>query len=314
MAIYDVAGNVLDTAGVSRFPVEGHTSLDIQIAINAAYNAGGGVVELEAETTYSVTDQIVLYSDFVSLVGNGAKLDASSNSGASAIKIIGGNKLETESEQIRQQYLHFMEGVYLIGPNRTADYTGGRTGTGIICAGTSLTSISQGFLIKNCAIGGFHIGVDFQAQAWCNTLFNCDISVCDIGVRCASGYQNYGEKLTIISGCIHACSLALSINHNNATFQCIGTAFDYNFAIADCTIGHIYFANCHLESTKNKDYWLKVTGGVVLVRDSVFYGSQGSYGLVSMTGGKLYLKDNTKETWSMAANSISGGTFDESWI
>jgi hypothetical protein len=308
MALYDVNGDVI------TFAVQGNTGSDIQSAINYAYQSGGGVVELDGKETYAITDQLVLYSDCVTLKGNGAKLDASANSAESVIKIIGGTTIQNESEQIRQQYLHYMEGVYLIGSNRTADYEGGRTGTGIVCAGPSTSQISNGYLIKNCAIAGFHVGIDFQSQSWCNTLFKCDISVCDIGVRVASGYSNYGEKLTILDGCLHTNTLALSINHNNATFQCIGVAFDYNHGIVDCDSGHIYFANCHLESTKNKNYWIDVTNGIVLIRDSVFYGSQNNYGLVKMTGGKVCLRDNTKETWAMGANSISGGTFEEAWI
>lgn len=310
MAVYDVNGDMIS------FAVNGNTGSDIQSAIDYVYQSGGGIVELDGKKTYTITDQIVLYSDFVTLRGNGAKLDASANTGASAIKVIGGTTLPNESEQIRQQYLHYLEGVYLIGANRTNDYADGRTGTGILCTGPNTSSISNGFLIKNCAIAGFGIGVDFQSQAWSNTLFKCDISVCDIGVRVASGYSNYGEKLTILDCALHTNSTALSIAHNYGTFQCIGSSFDYNWAIAQVSNnGHVYFSNCHLESTKNKDQWLKVTGsGKILVRDSVFYGQQTTYGLVYMTGGSVILRDNMKETWSMAQNSITGGTFDESWI
>lgn len=311
--VFDVTGESIASVP-SLFPVDGNTGADIQAAINSAYNAGGGVVVLDANKTYTVSSQIVLYSDFVTLIGNGAKLDASANSGASAIWIKGGTKLAEEHEQIRQQYTHYMDGVYFIGPNRTMNYEGGRSGTCILCEGSSYTSISNGFLIKNCSIAGFQVGIEFHAHSWCNTLLNCDISVCDVAVKMPRGYSDYGEKITFLSGCLHTNSLAASNDNIYGTFQFIGTAFDYNFAAIECKNGQIYLANCHVENNKDKDYFFKVSGGVMLVRDSTFYAEQSTYGLASVSGGKLYLKENTKQKWSMAANSITGGTFDESWI
>ena len=286
------------------------TSNGIQTAIDECVNRGGGVVQLVPNATYICTNTINVYSDMVDIIGNGAKLDFSENQDDIGIHIRASGKVTDLHEIFRQQATHKITGVYIIGSNRQNNYEDGRIGTAVLLQSDDSARPSMNYAIERCAISGFQKGVDIQSQAWTNTFYACDISACDIGINQSGGYANYGERNTLISCNIHTCSLAVLCSHPNGTIECVATSFDYNFKTFKITDrGHIIATNCHIENTKDKDYFFEINNGNLIVKNSVFYCNQVTYGLIKVSNyGRVILKDNIQESWSMADDNVVGDT------
>ena len=293
--------NVLDNVNANFNYVVNLTGTGIQTAIDECVARGGGVVQLAPNASYKCTNTIHVYSDLVDIIGNGAKLDFSENQDAVGVHVRASGTIADLHENFRQQAMHKISGVYFIGSNRTNNFEGGRTGTAVLFQSDVSERPSMNFALEHCAIAGFQIGVDIQSQAWTNTLYCCDISACDIGVNHSYGHTNCGERNTLISCNIHTCSLAVSCSHWAGTIECIASSFDYNFKTFKLTDrGHIIATNCHIENTKDKDYFFDINNGDLIVKNSVFYCTQTTYGLIKVANyGRVVLKDNIQESWTM---------------
>ena len=274
----------------------------IQDAINQCKSSGGGVIELLPEGVYICDSPLTIYTDRVDIIGNGAKLDFSGIlSDIVCVTLQSSGDISDYSEMIREEYLHYIRGVYFVGSNRTANYEGGRIGTALMFTGTE-TKISTGYTVDNCVIAGFKTGVDLFTNSWCVKFSNCDISVCDTGIQMISGGQNYGEKFTFTSCTIHSCSVGAVCNHNAGTLQFLGCAMDYNFcAFKTDNQAHIIFTGGHIENNKDKNYFCICSNfGIVLIANSVLHGSQTQYGFASVSeAGKVIMSNCMKESWTM---------------
>ena len=274
----------------------------IQDAINQCKSSGGGVIELLPGGVYICDSPLTIYTDRVDIIGNGAKLDFSGiSSDIVCVTLQSSGDISDYSEMIREEYLHYIRGVYFVGPNRTANYEGGRIGTALMFTGTE-TKISTGYTVDNCVIAGFKTGVDLFTNSWCVKFSNCDISVCDTGIQMISGGQNYGEKFTFTSCTIHSCSVGAVCNHNAGTLQFLGCAMDYNFcAFKTDNQAHIIFTGGHIENNKDKNYFCICSNfGIVLIANSVLHGSQTQYGFASVSeAGKVIMSNCMKEQWTM---------------
>ena len=274
----------------------------IQDAINQCKSSGGGVIELLPGGVYICDSPLTIYTDRVDIIGNGAKLDFSGiSSDIVCVTLQSSGDISDYSEMIREEYLHYIRGVYFVGPNRTANYEGGRIGTALVFTGTE-TKISTAYTVDNCVIAGFKTGVDLFTNSWCAKFSNCDISVCDTGIQMISGGQNYGEKFTFISCTIHTCSVGAVCNHNAGTLQFLGCSMDYNFcAFKTDNQAHIIFTGGHIENNKDKNYFCICSNfGIVLIANSVLHGSQTQYGFASVSeAGKVIMSNCMKELWTM---------------
>ena len=274
----------------------------IQDAINQCKSSGGGVIELLPGGVYICDSPLTIYTDRVDIIGNGAKLDFSGiSSDIVCVTLQSSGDISDYSEMIREEYLHYVRGVYFVGPNRTANYEGGRIGTALMFTGTE-TKISTGYTVDNCVIAGFKTGVDLFTNSWCVKFSNCDISVCYTGIQMISGGQNYGEKFTFTSCTIHSCSVGAVCNHNAGTLQFLGCAMDYNFcAFKTDNQAHIIFTGGHIENNKDKNYFCICSNfGIVLIANSVLHGSQTQYGFASVSeAGKVIMSNCMKESWTM---------------
>lgn len=291
----------VDTS-INKIVVKELTGDAIQSAINQCRSSGGGVIELLPGNTYKCDSPLTIYTDRVDIIGNGAKLDFSGiSSDIVCVTLQSSGDISDYSEMIREEYLHYIQGVYFIGPNRTANYEGGRIGTALMFTGTE-TKISTGYTVDNCVIAGFKTGVDLFTNSWCVKFSNCDISVCDTGIQMISGGQNYGEKFTFTSCTIHACSVGAVCNHYAGTLQFLGCAMDYNFcAFKTDNQAHIIFTGGHIENNKDKNYFCICSNfGIVLIANSVLHGSQTQYGFASVSeAGKVIMSNCMKESWTM---------------
>ena len=298
----DTGGQNGENAENTHIIVSEMTGDAIQDAINQCKSSGGGVIELLPEGVYICDSPLTIYTDRVDIIGNGAKLDFSGIlSDIVCVTLQSSGDISDYSEMIREEYLHYIRGVYFVGPNRTANYEGGRIGTALMFTGTE-TKISTGYTVDNCVIAGFKTGVDLFTNSWCVKFSNCDISVCDTGIQMISGGQNYGEKFTFTSCTIHSCSVGAVCNHNAGTLQFLGCAMDYNFcAFKTDNQAHIIFTGGHIENNKDKNYFCICSNfGIVLIANSVLHGSQTQYGFASVSGaGKVIMSNCMKESWTM---------------
>ena len=298
----DTGGQNGENAENTHIIVSEMTGDAIQDAINQCKSSGGGVIELLPEGVYICDSPLTIYTDRVDIIGNGAKLDFSGIlSDIVCVTLQSSGDISDYSEMIREEYLHYIRGVYFVGPNRTANYEGGRIGTALMFTGTE-TKISTGYTVDNCVIAGFKTGVDLFTNSWCVKFSNCDISVCDTGIQMISGGQNYGEKFTFTSCTIHSCSVGAVCNHNAGTLQFLGCAMDYNFcAFKTDNQAHIIFTGGHIENNKDKNYFCICSNfGIVLIANSVLHGSQTQYGFASVSGaGKVIMSKCMKESWTM---------------
>ena len=298
----DTGGQNGENAENTHIIVSEMTGDAIQDAINQCKSSGGGVIELLPGGVYICDSPLTIYTDRVDIIGNGAKLDFSGiSSDIVCVTLQSSGDISDYSEMIREEYLHYIRGVYFVGPNRTANYEGGRIGTALVFTGTE-TKISTGYTVDNCVIAGFKTGVDLFTNSWCVKFSNCDISVCDTGIQMISGGQNYGEKFTFTSCTIHACSVGAVCNHNAGTLQFLGCAMDYNFcAFKTDNQAHIIFTGGHIENNKDKNYFCICSNfGIVLITNSVLHGSQTQYGFASVSeAGKVIMSNCMKELWTM---------------
>lgn len=298
----DTGGQNGENAENTHIIVSEMTGDAIQDAINQCKSSGGGVIELLPGGVYICDSPLTIYTDRVDIIGNGAKLDFSGiSSDIVCVTLQSSGDIFDYSEMIREEYLHYIRGVYFVGPNRTANYEGGRIGTALMFTGTE-TKISTGYTVDNCVIAGFKTGVDLFTNSWCVKFSNCDISVCDTGIQMISGGQNYGEKFTFTSCTIHACSVGAVCNHNAGTLQFLGCAMDYNFcAFKTDNQAHIIFTGGHIENNKDKNYFCICSNfGIVLITNSVLHGSQTQYGFASVSeAGKVIMSNCMKESWTM---------------
>lgn len=300
--IDDTGGQNGENAENTHIIVSEMTGDAIQDAINQCKSSGGGVIELLPGGVYICDSPLTIYTDRVDIIGNGAKLDFSGiSSDIVCVTLQSSGDISDYSEMIREEYLHYIRGVYFVGPNRTANYEGGRIGTALVFTGTE-TKISTGYTVDNCVIAGFKTGVDLFTNSWCVKFSNCDISVCDTGIQMISGGQNYGEKFTFTSCTIHSCSVGAVCNHNAGTLQFLGCAMDYNFcAFKTDNQAHIIFTGGHIENNKDKNYFCICSNfGIVLIANSVLHGSQTQYGFASVSeAGKVIMSNCMKELWTM---------------
>ena len=300
--IDDTGGQNGENAENTHIIVSEMTGDAIQDAINQCKSSGGGVIELLPGGVYICDSPLTIYTDRVDIIGNGAKLDFSGiSSDIVCVTLQSSGDISDYSEMIREEYLHYVRGVYFVGPNRTANYEGGRIGTALMFTGTE-TKISTGYTVDNCVIAGFKTGVDLFTNSWCVKFSNCDISVCDTGIQMISGGQNYGEKFTFTSCTIHSCSVGAVCNHNAGTLQFLGCAMDYNFcAFKTDNQAHIIFTGGHIENNKDKNYFCICSNfGIVLIANSVLHGSQTQYGFASVSeAGKVIMSNCMKESWTM---------------
>ena len=300
--IDDTGGQNGENAENTHIIVSEMTGDAIQDAINQCKSSGGGVIELLPGGVYICDSPLTIYTDRVDIIGNGAKLDFSGiSSDIVCVTLQSSGDISDYSEMIREEYLHYIRGVYFVGPNRTANYEGGRIGTALMFTGTE-TKISTGYTVDNCVIAGFKTGVDLFTNSWCVKFSNCDISVCDTGIQMISGGQNYGEKFTFTSCTIHACSVGAVCNHNAGTLQFLGCAMDYNFcAFKTDNQAHIIFTGGHIENNKDKNYFCICSNfGIALITNSVLHGSQTQYGFASVSeAGKVIMSNCMKELWTM---------------
>ena len=300
--IDDTGGQNGENAENTHIIVSEMTGDAIQDAINQCKSSGGGVIELLPGGVYICDSPLTIYTDRVDIIGNGAKLDFSGiSSDIVCVTLQSSGDISDYSEMIREEYLHYIRGVYFVGPNRTANYEGGRIGTALVFTGTE-TKISTGYTVDNCVIAGFKTGVDLFTNSWCVKFSNCDISVCDTGIQMISGGQNYGEKFTFTSCTIHSCSVGAVCNHNAGTLQFLGCAMDYNFcAFKTDNQAHIIFTGGHIENNKDKNYFCICSNfGIVLIANSVLHGSQTQYGFASVSeAGKVIMSNCMKEFWTM---------------
>lgn len=300
--IDDTGGQNGENAENTHIIVSEMTGDAIQDAINQCKSSGGGVIELLPGGVYICDSPLTIYTDRVDIIGNGAKLDFSGiSSDIVCVTLQSSGDISDYSEMIREEYLHYIRGVYFVGPNRTANYEGGRIGTALMFTGTE-TKISTGYTVDNCVIAGFKTGVDLFTNSWCAKFSNCDISVCDTGIQMISGGQNYGEKFTFTSCTIHSCSVGAVCNHNAGTLQFLGCAMDYNFcAFKTDNQAHIIFTGGHIENNKDKNYFCICSNfGIVLIANSVLHGSQTQYGFASVSeAGKVIMSNCMKESWTM---------------
>ena len=300
--IDDTGGQNGENAENTHIIVSEMTGDAIQDAINQCKSSGGGVIELLPGGVYICDSPLTIYTDRVDIIGNGAKLDFSGiSSDIVCVTLQSSGDISDYSEMIREEYLHYIRGVYFVGPNRTANYEGGRIGTALMFTGTE-TKISTGYTVDNCVIAGFKTGVDLFTNSWCVKFSNCDISVCDTGIQMISGGQNYGEKFTFTSCTIHSCSVGAVCNHNAGTLQFLGCAMDYNFcAFKTDNQAHIIFTGGHIENNKDKNYFCICSNfGIVLIANSVLHGSQTQYGFASVSeAGKVIMSNCMKESWTM---------------
>lgn len=300
--IDDTGGQNGENAENTHIIVSEMTGDAIQDAINQCKSSGGGVIELLPGGIYICDSPLTIYTDRVDIIGNGAKLDFSGiSSDIVCVTLQSSGDISDYSEMIREEYLHYIRGVYFVGPNRTANYEGGRIGTALMFTGTE-TKISTGYTVDNCVIAGFKTGVDLFTNSWCVKFSNCDISVCDTGIQMISGGQNYGEKFTFTSCTIHSCSVGAVCNHNAGTLQFLGCAMDYNFcAFKTDNQAHIIFTGGHIENNKDKNYFCICSNfGIVLIANSVLHGSQTQYGFASVSeAGKVIMSNCMKESWTM---------------
>ena len=298
----DTGGQNGENAENTHIIVSEMTGDAIQDAINQCKSSGGGVIELLPGGVYICDSPLTIYTDRVDIIGNGAKLDFSGiSSDIVCVTLQSSGDISDYSEMIREEYLHYIRGVYFVGSNRTANYEGGRIGTALMFTGTE-TKISTGYTVDNCVIAGFKTGVDLFTNSWCVKFSNCDISVCDTGIQMISGGQNYGEKFTFTSCTIHSCSVGAVCNHNAGTLQFLGCAMDYNFcAFKTDNQAHIIFTGGHIENNKDKNYFCICSNfGIVLIANSVLHGSQTQYGFASVSeAGKVIMSNCMKESWTM---------------
>lgn len=183
------------------------------------------------------------------------------------------------------------------------------TATGIKIGGAS-PNLDQG-LLSNLTISSFNIGVNISGGSFLNTVFNCAISLCTIGVDCAVQEENNRlVNCTIFQN-------ATGLNEaGGGDIYCYGCSFDDNTTVCvSISQGSVDFYGCHFENVSNgtSQYITITSGGQCRVyggdmQDDVTTGTQGQF--INM-GGSYIIVDgvilqSAGRTITQAVNFTSG--------
>jgi hypothetical protein len=207
----------------------------LQSVINEAVAQGGGAVNVpNIGRPYVLNRALTVDPNRVTLRGDGATLNfAALRDGASAIvfRAIGPAPYGHER--------YTFEGFELVGPGR-----GYRT-TGFLFR-TDVEGLSSRAMIRDCAVHGFFIGVQFGDRAYGIGFSHVSVYDCGFGVHAPYGLHDAGETISL-SQCYVFNSDCCIYNGGGFDIKLFGCSLDYAQRLVWDNNGGIDFIGCRLE-------------------------------------------------------------------
>lgn len=302
----DIAKKFIEL-NVKDFGAKGDGTIDDTQAIQDAIdyivnNYDTGTVYIP-NGTYKITSTITFYCDKVNIESCGAIMDCtyvSSGVYSVLIKTHEAHPIDSEPslyhEMIKKGQIHYCKGIYFKGSLEPYNPTT-KVPNGINFEGNTSTGVlASGFNFHNCIITGFNIAIRGFSNSWAQSFINC--SICDNtkAIIIPSGGNNYCERFTLINSNLHDNTSAIELGCGQAHIHCLGCSFDYNDSMVKITSGRVYLTNCHLESTKNTDYYFNISGSssMLMIKSCEWYIGKSSClgyidnGIVHIDGGYFH--------------------------
>lgn len=247
----DAAGNVVGTVignSVRALPGIAPSALStsaIQAAHDAAVAMGGGVVELSPFSVYVYNTPITWNLALVGLVGNMAKIDATSMP-ASTGPLITLDYVYPGAVGV-QKFLsstHPFKDILLSGPGKTV------AGNSAIYVNGTTASPSLGVRpsMYNVYFDSFNVGLDGKDRFFLAQLYSPNFYNCNIAIRQQAG-TDAGENCSIYGGTFGQCNLKFHLVDGSSEWFVYGTSLDYSnqLCVMQGTPSRLELTNCHIE-------------------------------------------------------------------
>lgn len=299
------------------FGATGNGSTDDYASIAAAITYAqsltlGATIIFPTAVAFKCNTGIVIDISKVTLRGTSTKLDFSAL-GVSTTAITFNSTQTDPNIGATLGSLHFMEGFYLQGPGST---TAGVKGMDF----TDGTRFVSNFTVRNCGFTGWETGMRIFTNAFCVNFNNCtwiknsatNNFVTVLSIPSTGG--NYGEG-TVFTGCQFANldgTVISAVGTANQDVYLFGCRLDYCKTFVDAQNGcAVTLSGCHLENSRDDDYWFKCSGADTLINISnctlAITGNKsvfqiGNLSAAASTNGGYCLRDNRL---TFAANTYS---------
>jgi hypothetical protein len=254
------AAGLLPAAWVSPidpgFGARGDGRHDDTAALQKAHDAivatgARGVMHLPAGI-YRITRGLVLDARFVTLVADGATIEASALESGAALTVTGSGATPYV------QSLTSISGLRLAGggsdrptvgvrfdrPRHQRPETGG----------------PSHLALRNCNVAAFGVGYCFENHAYNVELYTCDAYDCGTCLRVPSGTHDSGERIVCFGGTYFNSRLAVENANPNCMVDLVGCSLDYNRRQIDLLNGRMTLTSCHVEAGDYPEAPLRIRG------------------------------------------------------
>lgn len=213
----------------------------IQSALNAAVAGGVPAEVFLPPGTFLIGSGLTVNATYVSLVGKGSKLNASSILTGAAVTITG-----TAAPPYNQAVVTPLSGIEIVGPGRAQV-----TSVGVLFNTTSAGAEGPSHVsLHNVVVHDFGNGYQFKDSAHNITLYNCEGWECGNVIDAPAAPVDGGERIVFVGCTFFNSGLAVSAQNSNGELLFVGCSFDYNAQQIYVNDSRVYLYGCHIEATK----------------------------------------------------------------
>ena len=230
---------------------------DIQLAHDNIVATGKfGVLTLPSGSVFKCDSGLTINVSLVRIDGNGSKLDFSGMTSGYAITLTGKGTGTPYTQGVGG-----IRGVEVAGPGYASSVTG-------IMFNTASEAGPAQITLEGTSVHDFLVGHTFMNNAYCINIHGGNVYGCGTGVQQASGFANYGERISYVGNTIFNCATtAIDMQNANGAFVFTSCSFDYSTRVASVLAGRVFLNNCHVEASNYaaEPFYLSGSTGATLV-------------------------------------------------
>jgi hypothetical protein len=224
----------------------------IQLAHDDIVRRGRRGVLYLPSGAYRIEAGLRLDASFVSLVSDGAVINAAGLSSGSALTVSG------TATPPYDQSLTSISGLKIVGPGRELDVAGfcfNRT-----AVDPNSSAGPSHLTVRNCNLNGFRVGFSFENHCYNLDLYSCDAYDCGTCISIPGGTIDAGERIIFYGGTFFNSGLAVDSRNPNSMLYLIGSSLDYNERQLVIDNAHVTLTDCHVEARDHVDAPIEVNG------------------------------------------------------
>jgi hypothetical protein len=201
---------------------------------------------------YRIGAGLRLDASFVSLVSDGAVINAAGLAAGAALTVSG------TAAPPYDQSLTSISGLKIVGPGRDRDVLGLRFNRDAVEPDSSAGP--SHLTVRNCNLSGFSIGISFENYCYNVDLYSCDAYDCGTCISLPRDTIDAGERIVFHGGTFFNSGLAIESRNGNSMLSVIGSSLDYNDRQLVIDQAHVTLTNCHVEARDHAVTPISVAG------------------------------------------------------